>query len=86
MSLFDSGLNALATFLSQGLSGASGWQVLVVALVMTHLTIVSVTLYLGPLWNAVMAWMVLGEQLGAHHWVGALMILPGIYLATRKPA
>jgi len=47
---------------------------------------VSVTLYLGPLWNAVMAWMVLGEQLGAHHWVGALMILPGIYLATRKPS
>ncbi len=47
---------------------------------------VSVTLYLGPLWNAVMAWMVLGEQLGAHHWVGALMILPGIYLATRTPA
>ena len=47
---------------------------------------VSVSLYLGPLWNAVMAWLVLGEQLGAHHWMGALMILPGIYLATRKPA
>jgi drug/metabolite transporter (DMT)-like permease len=47
---------------------------------------VSVSLYLGPLWNAVMAWMLLGEQLGVHHWVGALMILPGIYLATRKTA
>jgi drug/metabolite transporter (DMT)-like permease len=47
---------------------------------------VSVTLYLGPLWNALTAWLVLGEQLGAHHWIGALMILPGIYLATRKPA
>jgi drug/metabolite transporter (DMT)-like permease len=28
--------------------------------------------------------VVLGEQLGPQHWVGALMILPGIYLATRK--
>ncbi|MEY2621727.1 MAG: hypothetical protein RIT26_1547 [Pseudomonadota bacterium] len=47
---------------------------------------VSVTLYLGPLWNAVMAWLILGEQLGAHHWMGGLLILPGIYLATRKPS
>ena len=46
MSLFDTGFNALATFLSQGLTGASWWQVLIVALVMTHITIVSVTLYL----------------------------------------
>ena len=45
---------------------------------------VSATLYLGPLWNALLAWVVLGEQLGPQHWVGALMILPGIYLATRK--
>ena len=45
---------------------------------------VSATLYLGPLWNALLAWLVLGEQLGPQHWVGALMILPGIYLATRK--
>ncbi len=47
---------------------------------------VSVSLYLGPLWNAVMAWVLLGEWLGPHHWVGAMMILPGIYWATRKPA
>ena len=45
---------------------------------------VSVTMYLGPLWNAVLAWLLLGEQLGSQHWVGALLILPGIYLATRK--
>ncbi len=45
---------------------------------------VSVTMYLGPLWNAVLAWVLLGEQLGSQHWVGALLILPGIYLATRK--
>ncbi len=47
---------------------------------------VSATLYLGPLWNAFLAWLILGEQLGAQHWVGAMLILPGIYLATRKPA
>ncbi len=46
---------------------------------------VSSTLYLGPLWNAFLAWLILGEQLGSQHWVGALLILPGIYLATRKP-
>jgi drug/metabolite transporter (DMT)-like permease len=45
---------------------------------------VSVTMYLGPLWNAVLAWLLLGEQLGSQHWVGALLILPGIYLASRK--
>ena len=46
---------------------------------------VSATLYLGPLWNALLAWVLLGEQLGHQHWVGALMILPGIYLASQKP-
>ena len=46
MSLFESGFNALATFVSQGLTGAAWWQVLIVTLVMTHITIVSVTLYL----------------------------------------
>jgi drug/metabolite transporter (DMT)-like permease len=45
---------------------------------------VSVTMYLGPLWNAVLAWLLLGEQMGSQHWVGAVLILPGIYLATRK--
>jgi drug/metabolite transporter (DMT)-like permease len=36
------------------------------------------------LWNAVLAWLLLGEQMGSQHWVGAVLILPGIYLATRK--
>ena len=46
MSLSDSIMNAVLTLLSHGVTGASWWQVLVVALVMTHITIVSVTLYL----------------------------------------
>ena len=38
--------NGLVQFLSQGLTGASWWQVLLVGLVMTHITIASVTIYL----------------------------------------
>jgi len=46
MSVFDSGLNVVLNFLSNGLSGFAWWQVLIVALVFTHITIVSVTLFL----------------------------------------
>lgn len=46
MSLLDSGLPELLDFLSHGLSGFSAWQVLLTTLVLTHVTIVSVTLYL----------------------------------------
>jgi drug/metabolite transporter (DMT)-like permease len=42
-------------------------------------------LYLGPPYAALSAWLVLGEQLDWYHLVGALLILPGIYFATRKP-
>ncbi len=44
---------------------------------------VSVTLYLGPLWGALSAWGVMGEPLGWHHLVGALLILPGVALVTQ---
>ena len=46
MSVFDSGLSLVLNFLSNGLTGWTWWQVLIAALAMTHLTIVSVTLYL----------------------------------------
>ncbi|MGI9215549.1 MAG: DesA family fatty acid desaturase [Hydrogenophaga sp.] len=39
-------LDGLVAFLSQGLTGAHWWQVLIAALVMTHITIASVTIYL----------------------------------------
>ena len=47
----DSGLfttlhDGLVNFLSNGITGASWWQVLIVALVFTHITIASVTIYL----------------------------------------
>ena len=45
---------------------------------------VAASLYLGPLYGGLTAWVVLGESLGWHHVMGAGLILPGIYLASRK--
>ena len=45
---------------------------------------VSVVLYLGPIYAAVIAWVVLGELLQWHHVVGLALVLPGIYLVNRK--
>ena len=44
---------------------------------------VGVVLYLGPIYAAATAWLVLGEPVRDFHWVGAALILPGIYLSTR---
>jgi drug/metabolite transporter (DMT)-like permease len=43
----------------------------------------SLTLYLGPLYAAFVAWAVLGEPIYGYHALGAAVILPGIYLASR---
>jgi drug/metabolite transporter (DMT)-like permease len=40
-------------------------------------------LYLAPVYGALAAWVVLGEVPGWYHAVGALLILPSIWLATR---
>ena len=40
-------------------------------------------LYLGPIYSALVAWALLGEQPRWYHAVGAALILPGIWLATR---
>lgn len=47
---------------------------------------VAVSLYLGPLYGGLTGWLVLGESLGAYHLLGAALILPGIYLASRPAA
>ena len=47
---------------------------------------VGVVLYLGPIYAALTAWLVLGEPIRNFHWMGALLILPGIYLSTRPAA
>jgi drug/metabolite transporter (DMT)-like permease len=45
---------------------------------------VSVVLYLGPLYSALIGWAVLGERIEVFHAVGAALILPGIWLSTRR--
>ena len=46
MSVFQSSWDAFVSFVGHGLTGASWWQVLIVALVFTHITIASVTIFL----------------------------------------
>ena len=42
---------------------------------------VGLALNLSPLWGALVSWGILGEPLGWHHLIGALLILPGVALA-----
>ena len=44
----------------------------------------AVMLYLAPLYGALLAWLELGEVPGWYHLAGALLILPSIWLATRR--
>jgi stearoyl-CoA desaturase (Delta-9 desaturase) len=46
MSVFQSFWDVFVPFVGHGLTGASWWQVLIVALVFTHITIASVTIFL----------------------------------------
>ncbi len=46
----------------------------------------SLLMYLFPLYNGVLAYLLLGEELRSFHLIGAALVLPGIYLATRKAA
>jgi drug/metabolite transporter (DMT)-like permease len=41
-------------------------------------------LYLAPVYGAMLAWAVLGEVPGWYHAAGAALILPSIWLATRR--
>ncbi|HEY9538417.1 MAG TPA: DMT family transporter [Kiloniellaceae bacterium] len=41
-------------------------------------------MYLIPVYNGLLAWLLLGEVLQSYHLIGAVLVLPGIYLATRK--
>ena len=44
----------------------------------------SLVMYLIPIYNGVLAFLLLGEALEAYHLIGAALVLPGIYLATRS--
>ena len=45
----------------------------------------AMALYMGPLYGALMGWLVLGEQVHGFHAFGAALILPGLYLASKAP-
>jgi drug/metabolite transporter (DMT)-like permease len=42
-------------------------------------------MYIGPIYNAVLAWLLLGETIEAYHFAGTALILTGIALATVAP-
>ncbi|WP_437797636.1 DMT family transporter [Sorangium sp. So ce693] len=42
-------------------------------------------LYLSPVYTAVLAWLLLGEAFALYHWLGAALVLPGLFFATHKP-
>jgi drug/metabolite transporter (DMT)-like permease len=42
-------------------------------------------MYIGPVYNAVLAWLLLGERLEIYHFAGTALILGGIALATVAP-
>jgi drug/metabolite transporter (DMT)-like permease len=44
----------------------------------------ALVMYLSPVYAAFGAWAVLGEAPGWYHGVGAALILPSIWLATRR--
>jgi drug/metabolite transporter (DMT)-like permease len=41
-------------------------------------------LYLAPVYGVLLAWLLLGEVPSWYHLLGAAMILPSIWLASRK--
>ncbi len=45
----------------------------------------SLLMYLIPVYNSALAYLLLDERFAAYHAVGAALVLPGIYLATRTP-
>ncbi|MBC8791070.1 MAG: EamA/RhaT family transporter [Tagaea sp. CACIAM 22H2] len=44
----------------------------------------SLLMYLVPLYGPALAWVVLDERLAIYHLVGAALLLPGLYLGTRR--
>ena len=47
-------------------------------------SITSVSMYLGPLYVGILAWLILGETPQWYHLMGTLLVLPGLFLATRS--
>jgi len=91
---------ALEAWLAPGPAlGAQAWMLIVVAALLpgalsyaAHAYIqrelgasrTSLMLYLSPVYGALLAWMLLGEVPQVYHLAGAALILPSIWLATRR--
>ena len=41
-------------------------------------------LYLAPVYTSLLAWLVLGERIAVYHWIGAALVLSGLYIATTR--
>lgn len=41
-------------------------------------------LYLAPVYTSLLAWLLLGERIAAYHWIGAALVLSGLYIATSR--
>lgn len=41
-------------------------------------------LYLAPVYTSLLAWLLLGERIAAYHWIGAALVLSGLYIATTR--
>ena len=46
-------------------------------------SVTSVSMYLGPLYVGILAWIILGEAPQWYHLIGTVLVLPGLFLATR---
>lgn len=44
----------------------------------------SLLMYLIPVYNAGLAWLLLDERPETYHWIGAALVLPGLMLATAR--
>lgn len=44
--------------------------------------VASLIMYLTPISNSILAWLILGEGFFAYHWLGAVMIIPGVFIAS----
>ncbi|HNU11649.1 MAG TPA: DMT family transporter [Rubrivivax sp.] len=79
---------------------ARAWQLIVLAALLPGLlsylcydflqrelgvALAGLVIYLAPIYAAGLAWLLLGEAPQWYHGIGALLILPSIHIATRRP-
>ncbi len=79
------GWKALALALAAGVVPGAG-AYLAYATMQKHIGAAraALSLYLAPMYAALIAWGFLGEPVELYHAIGAAIILPGIYLASRQ--